>query len=529
MASSTGGHIDLWATLRILERVRTSVSIRCTVRSASASGRRASPSGCARPHGPLGGDRLGLGGSEGLGGGCEFVLERREANGMVGARLQPCRLGIDVAELALEAHEPFARIADGALQLVPAGDDLGEGRRRLGEGLLQPRQCRFGRGDAGGAFGLGALRPFGCGAQARFFLRQPGDDTVGVCPERPLAGNVAVELGDAAIELRHALAGALLLAVELVTGENEPVQGRARLGGLIAQGGELMSGDCLVLGGLGLLGRALGDDAGLELNQPLGLADEVAGLPELEIGEGRLRLADIGGQAAIAHGLTGLALQPLELALDLGEHGLETVEIGLGGLQAGLGLVAAGVEAGDAGGFLEDAAARLRLGADDLADLALTDERGRAGAGGGVGEEDLHVAGAHLAAVDLVERARLALDPPRHFKDVVVVELRRGEAPAVVDGQHHLGGVAGGAVAGAGEDDVVHAGRAHVLERVLAHHPAQRLDQIRLAAAVRPDDARQARLDQEIRRLHEGLEAVNAEAGELHRAGRSVAPWVMRR
>jgi len=34
--------------------------------------------------------------------------------------------------------------------------------------------------------------------------------------------------------------------------------------------------------------------------------------------------------------------------------------------------------------------------------------------------------------------------------------------------------------------------------RRFAHHPAQRLDKIRFAAAIRPDDARQAGLDQEI-------------------------------
>ena len=48
---------------------------------------------------------------------------------------------------------------------------------------------------------------------------------------------------------------------------------------------------------------------------------------------------------------------------------------------------------------------------------------------------------------------------------------------------------------------------AHGLVRGLAHHPAQRFDQIGLAAAVRPDDAGQARLDQEIGRFDKGLEA----------------------
>ena len=44
------------------------------------------------------------------------------------------------------------------------------------------------------------------------------------------------------------------------------------------------------------------------------------------------------------------------------------------------------------------------------------------------------------------------------------------------------------------------------------------LDEIGFAAAVRPDDARQSRLDEEIRRLDEGLEAGDTKTGEPHAA-----------
>src|SRR5262249_15466672 len=52
--------------------------------------------------------------------------------------------------------------------------------------------------------------------------------------------------------------------------------------------------------------------------------------------------------------------------------------------------------------------------------------------------------------------------------------------------------------------------------RGLAHNPAQRFDQVRLAAAVRPDHAGEPRLDQEIGRLDEGLEAEQAQSREFH-------------
>ncbi len=54
-------------------------------------------------------------------------------------------------------------------------------------------------------------------------------------------------------------------------------------------------------------------------------------------------------------------------------------------------------------------------------------------------------------------------------------------------------------------------GRAHVLVRAFAHHPAQRLDEVRLAAAVRPDHAGQAALDDELAGFDEGFEAEEAQ------------------
>ena len=87
--------------------------------------------------------------------------------------------------------------------------------------------------------------------------------------------------------------------------------------------------------------------------------------------------------------------------------------------------MAAAVQAGDAGGVLENAAALLGLGVDDFADLPLPDERRRARAGRCILEQDLDVAGARLAAVDAIGRARLALDAARDLDLIAVVELGR--------------------------------------------------------------------------------------------------------
>ena len=57
---------------------------------------------------------------------------------------------------------------------------------------------------------------------------------------------------------------------------------------------------------------------------------------------------------------------------------------------------------------------------------------------------------------------------------------------------------------------------AHVLVGIFAHDPAQGFDEIGFPAAVRPDDAGETRLDQEIGRLAKALEAQKAQAFEFH-------------
>ena len=152
----------------------------------------------------------------------------------------------------------------------------------------------------------------------------------------------------------------------------------------------------------------------------------------------RLEAADLGRDVLVARGLAALLLEAVDLGVDLAQHVVDAQEIVLGGFQPQLRLVTAGVQPGDAGRVLEDAAARLRLCRDDLADLALADERRRARPGGGVGEQQLHVAGPHLAAVDAVGRALLALDAARDVELRRVVERRRRLALLVVDRERAL-------------------------------------------------------------------------------------------
>ncbi len=250
-------------------------------------------------------------------------------------------------------------------------------------------------------------------------------------------------------------------------------RGADRLG--FAQGLQRDRGVVMPPGGLGQGAGRLGEQPHHAFESLRFTLDDGGGLGPAGMELHRLEAADRCRQLLVPHGLAGLALQAVELLGQLADDIVEPGEIVLGGLELQLGIMAAGVEPGDAGCLLQNAAARLGLGIDDLADLALADERRRAGAGRGVGEQQLDVAGADFAAVDAIGRAALAVDAARHLDHVAVVEAGRRQALGIVDGDRDLGDIARRARGGTGEDDVVHSRGAHALVRALAHHPAQGL------------------------------------------------------
>ena len=265
-----------------------------------------------------------------------------------------------------------------------------------------------------------------------------------------------------------------------------------------------------------MLAGARGDDAyGLVLGA-LGLSDFGLRADPAQMEQQRLGAAHLSGNVAIAHCLPRLGFERSDLRGQLADDVLDPRQIVLGGLEPQLRLVAARVQAGNAGRLFEHAAALVGPRLDDLADAALVDQRRRARAGRGVGEQDVDVAGAHLAAVDAEDRALLAHDAARHFERIGFVERRRRFAVAVVDHDADFGVIARRTAGVAGEDHVVHLGRAHGLVGGLAHDPAHGLDQIGLAAAVRADHAGQAGFDLEVGRFDEGLEADQTQPRELH-------------
>ena len=211
-----------------------------------------------------------------------------------------------------------------------------------------------------------------------------------------------------------------------------------------------------------------------------------------------------------------LPLQIVDLAFQFADDIVEPFEVLLGPSQPQLSLVAPRVKTGYAGRLFEQRPPGLRLGLNQLADPALPHHGGRTRAGRLVGEQKLHVLGAGFLAVDAVDGTCLALDAARDLQFVGVIEGGRRAAVRVVEKKRHFRCVARRARGRTGEDDVVHAGRAHVLVGAFAHHPAQRFDKVGLAAAVGPDNAGQTALDDKLARLDEGLETEKAQARKLH-------------
>ena len=268
---------------------------------------------------------------------------------------------------------------------------------------------------------------------------EPLGDADSVGDQRLLTLEVADELGDAPLEFALPFAGALFLGFERLARERDAVQRGAAAGLLFAQGRQAGGGERLLARRLGLRAGALGDLDQVRVELAARLGELALVLAPGDQMRQRLVAADVGGEIAVAARLARLPLQALDLRVDLRQHVFEAKEIVLRPFQPELSLVAAGVQSRNAGRLLEDEPAGLRLGGDDLADLALADERGRARAGRSVGEQELHVAGAHLAAVDAIGRAGVALDAALNLDRLVFVERGGRAALGIVEDEDDLG------------------------------------------------------------------------------------------
>ena len=351
----------------------------------------------------------------------------------------------------------------------------------------------IGGGDGGGLRGGGALIVAVIGlSQCGFFRGQPLIGCGGISLQLIGVRQILPKLADPPLGFAKGHASGLLLSGDLLLGDamafqdgagirfNFPQrrQSGSRFGGVGAGGGRGIGcdgdGDFSVVQG----GRSLGAD--------------LLHAGALQRQQFRLGRPDRTGYVAVAAGLAGLALQVAELAFELGAQVLGAGQIRLGRAQFQLRLVAARVQTGDIGGFFQNRAAFLRPGTDQSADAALADHGGGARTRRQIGEQGLHVPGPGLPAVDAVGGAAAALDPAADFQFGCSWNGGGARPCGFIEEQRHLGDISRRPAGGAGEDDVLHLAAAQATGAAFAHRPAQRFDDIGLAAPVGSDDAGQS-------------------------------------
>ena len=341
----------------------------------------------------------------------------------------------------------------------------------------------------------------------------------------PVVGDVLVQFAQRAGGLVAGLvqaAGQFALVLDLLLDAGEHATDLVDLGlGLVQRLGRRLAAHAP---GLDLaLGLALAGDDLLELRlflgQPLAQGLQLH-IQRAELQRLPLRVLDLalGGQRLVLLGLAGLAAQVLELLVDLLAQVVEAIQVLAGVADAGLGLLAPLLVLGDAGGLFQVHAQVLGPGLDDLADHALLDDRVAARAQAGAEEQVGDVAAAALGAVEVVVALAVAADqaPDRDF--VEGGELAADGVVAVVEDQFDRGLRDGLARRRAGEDHVGQRIAAQAAGRAFAHHPAHRVDDVGLAAAVGADHA--GHVGRQVQRggVDEGLEAGQLDRGQAHAA-----------
>ena len=269
------------------------------------------------------------------------------------------------------------------------------------------------------------------------------------------------------------------------------------------------------------LALALAEDLALDLGLQLAHAMFLLALPGAQRTAAQQRQLALEAMFLLLEGLVasrclGLALQAFELPVELLANVVEALEVLLGAAHAVFGLAAPLLVLGDAGGLLQRRAQLLGTRLDQPRDHALADDRVGARPQPGAHEQIGDVAAPALLAVEEVARLAVAGD---HALDADLGVLGIGPAHAavaIVEQQFDRGLAHRLAPGGTVEDHVGHRLAAQRLRRGFAHHPAHRVDDVGLAAAVGSNDRRHAAVERHAHGVDERLEAGQLDRFETH-------------
>ena len=282
----------------------------------------------------------------------------------------------------------------------------------------------------------------------------------------------------------------------------------------------------VLAGGVAVDHRALG---GLEGGLFLGDAGDGGGALLLQ--RGHPQDQDLRAKKAFLRleflellGVRRLLGQHLQPRRKFGAQVTESAQVLAGLLDPRLGLAPALLVLADAGGLLQPLAQLVRLGLDHAADHALLDDRvlvlaTQAGAEEEIGDVALQA----LLAVEEVLRIAVAGQLALH-RDIGVGGVGADDLlVGVVEDEFHRRAPHRLARLGTVEDHVLGIGTAQVLDAGLAQHPAHRVDQVGLAAAVGADHTREVGRQRQRGGIDEGLEARKLDGGEAHGTEKSLA------
>ena len=252
----------------------------------------------------------------------------------------------------------------------------------------------------------------------------------------------------------------------------------------------------------------------------LGLLQARVGRLDVELRDARPQPRDLDGELLGALGgrrLQGKGTQPLAHLL---LHVARALDLDRDPRELELRTVLAPLEAPEPGGLLDQLAAPLRARSEHLLDPSLADDGVHASAEAEVGEELDEVDPAHGRSVQQV----LALPAP--VQAPLDRELRGGHRPVaglVVEEELDLAVVGRPARRGAREEDVVGLLRAQLAGRQRPRGPDERVRDVGLARAVRPDHDGHARLEPDLDRVGERLEAAQLDRAQVHPGSLAIA------
>ncbi len=288
-------------------------------------------------------------------------------------------------------------------------------------------------------------------------------------------------------------------------------------GGLLAAPG---SADQLALDAVALAQEGLELTVGSPPGQRRGRAPLVGAHParlhlaELELRDPRLDRRDLTAQLLGALGRGRLQREGTKPLLDLGLEIAGPLDLGRDARELQLGAMPPALELAEPCGLLDEQAPLVRLGAEDLLDPALADDRAHRAAETHVGEQLDDVGAAHGRAVEQVLALAAAVQPARD-RDLAVRQL--GErAVLVVEDELDLAEVAGRSARGPGEQHVVGLLGPELARAHAPRGPEDGVGDVRLPGAVRPDDDGDARLEAHLDRVGKRLEAAQLDRSQVH-------------